>query len=59
MDSGLCPPISRLRSLKLPTGGTLYRVLFLAALLLFILTFVVNTVAELVRQNLRERYSKI
>ena len=42
-----------------PHGGTLYRILFLAALLLFILTFVVNTVAELVRQNLRERYSKI
>lgn len=42
-----------------PHGGTLYRVLFLAALLLFILTFLVNTVAELVRQRLRERYSKI
>ena len=42
-----------------PYGGTLYRVLFLAALLLFVLTFVVNTVAEVVRQRLRERYSKI
>lgn len=42
-----------------PHGGTLYRVLFLAALLLFFLTFLVNTVAELVRQRLRERYSKI
>ena len=42
-----------------PHGGTLYRILFLAALLLFILTFVVNTAAELVRQNLRERYSRI
>lgn len=42
-----------------PYGGTLYRVLFLAALLLFILTFLVNTAAELVRQRLRERYSKI
>ena len=42
-----------------PHGGTLYRVLFLAALLLFILTFLVNTAAEVVRQNLRERYSKI
>jgi phosphate transport system permease protein len=42
-----------------PYGGTLYRVLFLAALLLFVLTFLVNTVAELVRQRLRERYSKI
>ncbi|HXG21023.1 MAG TPA: ABC transporter permease subunit [Methylomirabilota bacterium] len=42
-----------------PYGGTLYRVLFLAALLLFVLTFLVNTAAELVRQRLRERYSKI
>ncbi len=42
-----------------PQGGTLYRVLFLAALLLFILTFLLNTVAELVRHRLRERYSKI
>ena len=42
-----------------PHGGTLYRVLFLGALLLFILTFLVNTAAEVVRQRLRERYSKI
>ena len=42
-----------------PHGGTLYRTLFLAALLLFVLTFVLNTAAEVVRQNLRERYSKI
>jgi phosphate transport system permease protein len=40
-----------------PHGGTLYRVLFLAALLLFVLTFAVNTVAELVRQRLREKYT--
>lgn len=39
-----------------PHGATLYRVLFLAALLLFILTFVVNTAAELVRLRLREKY---
>jgi phosphate transport system permease protein len=42
-----------------PYGGTLYRVLFVAALLLFVLTFLVNTAAEVVRQRLRERYSKI
>ena len=29
-----------------PQGGTLYRVLFLAALLLFVVTFLVNTLAE-------------
>jgi phosphate transport system permease protein len=39
-----------------PQGGTLYRVLFLAALLLFVMTFLVNTVAELVRLRLRRRY---
>jgi phosphate transport system permease protein len=39
-----------------PEGGTLYRVLFLAAFLLFVMTFVVNTVAELVRLRLRRKY---
>jgi phosphate transport system permease protein len=42
-----------------PYGGTLYRTLFLAALILFVMTFVVNTVAELVRQRLRERYRAV
>ncbi len=42
-----------------PMGGTLYRTLFLAALLLFALTFIVNTAAELVRQRLRQRYSQL
>ncbi len=42
-----------------PMGGTLYRTLFLAALLLFALTFTVNTAAELVRQRLRRRYSQL
>ena len=39
-----------------PEGGTLFRVLFLAAFLLFCLTFVVNTIAEVVRLRLRRRY---
>lgn len=39
-----------------PEGGTLFRILFLAALLLFMFTFVVNTLAEWVRLKLRERY---
>ena len=39
-----------------PDGGTLFRVLFLASLLLFCLTFVLNTVAELVRLKLRRKY---
>jgi phosphate transport system permease protein len=42
-----------------PYGSTLYRVLFLAALLLFVSTFIVNTVAEIVRQRLRQRYQQL
>ena len=42
-----------------PLHGTLYRVLFLAAFLLFVFTFILNTVAELVRQRLRRRYESI
>jgi phosphate transport system permease protein len=42
-----------------PAGGTLYRTLFLAGLLLFALTFAVNTVAEVVRQNLRRKYANL
>jgi len=41
-----------------PVGGTLYRVLFLCAVLLFVLTFLVNTAAELVRQHLRKRFGR-
>jgi phosphate transport system permease protein len=40
-------------------GGTHYRVLFLAALVLFLFTFVVNTLAEVVRQRLRKRYESL
>lgn len=36
-----------------------FRVLFLAALVLLALTFVVNTIAEVVRQRLRKRYSSL
>lgn len=42
-----------------PVGGTLYRVLFLSALLLFLTTFVVNTFAEMVRHRMKLRYSKL
>jgi phosphate transport system permease protein len=35
--------------------GTNYRVLFLAALTLFVMTFVINTCAELIRQRFRKR----
>lgn len=40
-------------------GETHYRLLFLSALVLFGFTFVFNTVAELVRQRLREKYQTI
>jgi phosphate transport system permease protein len=36
-------------------GGTLYRVLFFSALTLFAMTFVINTVAEVVRLRFRKR----
>jgi phosphate transport system permease protein len=42
-----------------PVGGTLYRTLFVAAILLFAVTFLINTVAELVRQRLRTRYARL
>ena len=41
-----------------PMGGTLYRVLFLSAVLLFLLTSVLNTTAELIRHKLRKRYAE-
>lgn len=41
-----------------PVAGSLYRVLFLSAVILFVLTFVVNTLAEIVRQRLRAKYGR-
>ena len=40
-------------------NSTHYRVLFLAAFVLFMFTFVLNTLAEVIRQRLRGRYSVI
>ncbi len=40
-------------------GGSHYRVLFLAALVLLMFTFVMNTFAELIRQRLRKKYSSL
>ena len=39
--------------------STHYRVLFLAAVVLFTFTFIFNTAAEVVRQRLRQRYSNL
>jgi len=36
-------------------GSTHYRILFLAALTLFVITFIVNSIAEIVRQRFRKR----
>jgi phosphate transport system permease protein len=40
-------------------GSTHYRLLFLAALVLFGFTFILNTIAEVVRQRLRAKYSSL
>lgn len=40
-------------------NSTHYRILFLAALVLFAATFLLNTIAELVRQRLRTKYADL
>lgn len=42
-----------------PQHGTLYRSLFLGAMMLFLMTFCLNTIAEVLRQRLRERYKTV
>lgn len=42
-----------------PKDGSLYRVLFLTALVLFGMTFLINTVAELVRSHFRKRAQQL
>jgi phosphate transport system permease protein len=42
-----------------PHHSTLYRTLFLGAMMLFLMTFAVNTVAEVMRQRLREKYKTV
>jgi phosphate transport system permease protein len=41
-----------------PLHSSLYRVLFLSAVLLFIFTFIINTVAEALRQRFRKKYGR-
>ncbi|HOI16472.1 MAG TPA: ABC transporter permease subunit, partial [Geobacteraceae bacterium] len=41
-----------------PVFGTLYRVLFLSAVLLFLFTFFINTAAEVLRQRFRKKYGR-
>lgn len=40
-------------------GSSHYRILFLAAFVLFMFTFVVNTAAEVIRQRLRKKYGAL
>lgn len=42
-----------------PVGGTLYRVLFVAAFLLFVFTFALNTLGELIRAQMRKRVERL
>lgn len=42
-----------------PYLGTLYRTLFLGAMVLFLMTFIVNTFAEILRQRLRNKYRAV
>ena len=41
-----------------PVGGTLYRILFFTALLLFIFTFIINSLAAGISDKLRKKYSR-
>lgn len=41
-----------------PVGGSLYRVLFLTALLLFVFTFVLNSLSSVVGERLRRKYAR-
>ncbi|GGO77227.1 phosphate ABC transporter permease [Marinobacterium nitratireducens] len=40
-------------------GSTHFRILFLAAFVLFMFTFIVNTLAESIRQHLRQKYGSL
>lgn len=40
-------------------GSSHYRILFLAAFVLFVFTFIFNTLAEFIRQHLRAKYSSM
>ena len=41
-----------------PVGGTLYRVLFLIAFLLFVFTFIINSLSAIIGDRLRKKYSR-
>jgi phosphate transport system permease protein len=41
-----------------PVGGSLYRILFLTAFLLFIFTFIINSLAAIIGDRLRKKYAR-
>ena len=41
-----------------PRDGSHYRVLFFSGLVLFLMTFVINTAEEMVRRRFRKRYAE-
>jgi phosphate transport system permease protein len=41
-----------------PVGGTLFRVLFLIAFLLFIFTFIINSLSAIIGDRLRKKYAR-
>lgn len=42
-----------------PVGGSLYRMLFLSSIILFMFTFIINSIAETVRIRLRKKYKEL
>jgi len=41
-----------------PVGGSLYRILFLTAFLLFLFTFIINSLAAIIGDRLRKKYAR-
>ena len=39
-----------------PFEGSLYRILFLSGVILFLFTFLLNFIAEIIRSRLRKKY---
>ena len=42
-----------------PVGGTLYRTLFLSSFILFCFTFIINSIAEVIRIRLKKKYAEL
>ena len=42
-----------------PVGGSHFRILFLCGLILFVFTFIINSLAEVIRHRIRKKYANI